>query len=86
MKNEIREMIERLKVKAELFLHNDIRAFVLDINDTYYFCDIVFVGEVYLVVQDFEGERAGTKTKLYWSDVVKIEEYKKKGVTNEAKN
>lgn len=78
MQNDIKQKIERLKIKAESFLENDIRAFVKDINNQFYFCDIVFVGDVYLVVQNFEGEKKGINSKLYWADVTLIEEYKEK--------
>jgi len=45
MENEIRNKIERWTIKAEAFLKNNTKAFIVDINNTYYFCDILFVGE-----------------------------------------
>ncbi len=80
MENELRDKIERFKIKAEGFLKEDIRAFIVDINDTYYFCDILFVGDIYLVVQGFKGARKLEKDRLFWSDVVKLEVYKEKEV------
>lgn len=77
MEEELRNKIERFKIKAEGFLKDNIKAFIVDINDTYYFCDIILVGENYLVVKDFRRE---DKERLFWADVVKFEEYKDKEV------
>ena len=78
MENEIRNKIERWKVKAEDFLKNNIKAFIVDVNDTYYFCEIIFVGDVSVHVYNFKGKRAGEKDRIYWADVLKFEEYKEK--------
>ncbi len=78
MENDIREKIERWKIKAETFLKNDTKAFVVDINDQYYFCDIIFVGEDCIHVQGFKGKLMAEKSRIYWSDVVKLEEYKER--------
>ena len=76
MENEIRDKIERFKIKAEGFLKDDTRAFIVDVNNTYYFCDIIFVGETTILIQNFKGPREGQKERLSWADVVKFEEYK----------
>jgi len=83
METDIREKLERLKIKAEEFLKDDTRAFIVDINDTYYFCDIILVGDNTLLVQNFKGKRANEQEKIYWADIVKLEEYKDKEVENE---
>ena len=83
METDIRERLERLKIKAEEFLKDDTRAFIVDVNDTYYFCDIILVGETTITVQNFKGPRANQQEKLYWADVVKLEEYKDKEVDDE---
>ena len=79
MKQELREMLERWKIKAEIFLKNDTRVFLVDTNDTYYWADLVYVGEDTVTVLPFEGEYKGIKKKLFWADVKKFEEYKEKG-------
>ena len=78
MENEIRTRIERWKVKAEDFLKNNIKAFIVDINDTYYFCEIIFVGDISVHVYNFKGKRIGEKDRIYWADVLRFEEYEKK--------
>lgn len=75
---ELREKIERWKIKAEGFLKNNTKAFIVDLNDTYYFCHIVFVGEDCIHVQHFEGSKKFEKERIYWADVIKFEEYKER--------
>ncbi len=79
MTDELREKLERLRIKAEGFLKTNTRAFIVDANDTYYFCDIIFAGEDTITVQNFKGIYAGIKKRLFWADVMKFEEYKEKG-------
>ena len=79
MPQELREMLERWKIKAEFFLKNDTRVFLVDMKDTYYWCDLVFVGEDTITVFPFEGIYKGIKKTLLWADVVKFEEYQEKG-------
>jgi hypothetical protein len=78
MDNGIQEKIERFKIKAEEFLKENNKCFIIDVLDNYYFCEILFVGENYLVVQDFKGLRKFEKTRLWWADVIKLVEYKEK--------
>lgn len=75
MEQGIKEKIERFKEKAETFLKNDIQAFIKDINDNYYFCDILSVGELKILIYNFAGKRQGKKDNLYWPDIVSLEEY-----------
>jgi len=76
----LKEKIDRFKIKAELFLKNNNKVFIIDIYDNYFFCDILFVGEDYLLVHGFDGVRKGEKDRILWADVVKIEPYKERGV------
>jgi len=78
MENDIRERLERFKIKAEEFLKDNIQAFIVDVNDTYYFCDIIFVGDTTVLIQNFKGPRINEQEKLFWADVLKFEEYKEK--------
>ena len=75
MEEKVKDKVERLKVKAELFLENNIRAFIKTIQNDYYFCDILVVGDLYLFVVDFDGKRKGEKSRLIWSDISEIYEY-----------
>lgn len=75
-KENIREKIKRLKVKAETFLKNDIRAFIKTYSGDYFFCDILIVGDIRLEVHNFIGKRKGTNSNIFWPDIISIEEYK----------
>lgn len=75
----IREKIERLKVKSEIFLNNNTKAFIKTISNDYYFCNILIVGEDYLYIYSFTGKRKGEKDRLIWTDISEIFEYKEEG-------
>lgn len=64
--------MERLKIKADYFLDNNIKAFIKDNYDTYYFCDILLVGEIYLTIYDFKRKE---KFRLMIIDLKDIKEY-----------
>jgi hypothetical protein len=76
MEQEKRAKIESYRLKAELFLEKNIKAFVKDINNSYYFCDILTIGELYLFVFDFKRQE---KFRIFWGDIMVFDEYKKRG-------
>ena len=76
---KVKEQIERLKGKAEVFLKNNTKAFIVDSLDNYYFCKIILVGEDYLYIENFRGKRAGERDRLVWFDVIRFEEYREEG-------
>lgn len=75
MTNEIRNTIERLRLKAEMLLSENSKTFIVDINDSYYFCDIIIVGENKISFKPFKGNDVGKVVTKYWADIVKVEEY-----------
>ncbi len=79
MTNELREKIERWTILAESLLKTNTRAFLVDTNDTYHWCDIIFVGEDTITIQPFKGINAGINRRFFWADVVKFEEYQEGG-------
>ncbi len=79
MTEEIRDRMERFRIKAEIFLKNDTKVFLVDINDTYYWADLILVTEDTVTVMSFDGEHKGIKKTLLWVDVVKFEAYKGRG-------
>lgn len=76
MEQGIKNKIEGLKEKSDFFLENNLRAFIKDKEDTYYFCYIVSVNNVHLIINNFAGKRVGISDKLLWIDVEDIKEYK----------
>lgn len=75
MEKELREKIERLRIKARQFLDNKIKSFIKDINGNYYFCDILDLNELFLHIYNFAGKRKGEVDDISWSDILLIERY-----------
>jgi len=73
-----KEKVERYKGKAEVFLKNNTKAFIVNINEDYFFCDILLIGEDYLYVRHFTGKKKGEKERIVWFDIIKFEEYEEK--------
>lgn len=73
-----KEKIERFRGKAEVFLKNNTKAFIVDINNDYYFCDILIVGDDYLYIQHFTGKKKGEKERILWYDIIKFDEYEER--------
>lgn len=73
------EKVKKYKEKAEYFLEYNIKAFIKDSNDQFYFCDILIVGETHLYIENFAGHRKGIKNKILWIDIEVFNEYKEKG-------
>lgn len=69
--------MERWKQLGEIFLKNNIKAFIKDIDGNFYFADMILVGDDTLTFQCFDPEhRRGKKFRLYWPLIVEFEEYK----------
>ncbi len=83
MDNKIQEKIERIKIKAELFFKEKINTFIIDINKTWYSCKIIKINDSFCLINNFEGDDVGITQKLYYSDIIKLDEYKKKEEMNE---
>lgn len=78
---EIRNKIERWKATAEIFLKNDTKVFVKDIDDNIYFADILLVCDDTLTIECFSPmHRRGQKFTIYWPLIVEFDEYKEREV------
>ena len=79
-KDRVDEKVERWKATAEIFLKNNIQAFVKDVSGDIYFCDILLVGDDALQVKCFgPNQRKDKKFNLYWPLIEEFGEYKEKG-------
>ena len=78
MEMDIKEKVERLRAKAEIFLADNLKAFIIDTSDNYYFCEIIFVGENCIHVQHFTGKKKFEKDRIFYPDIIKFEEYEKR--------
>jgi len=72
----IEHKIERLRKKAEILRDNNIKSFVKDYYLNYHFCFIEEVTSNWIIVEGFKGQRKGESTRIFWSDVYDIQEYK----------
>lgn len=77
----VKEQIERFKGKATIFLKNDIKAFIVNTSDDYYFCYITNIDENYVYVKHFTGKHEEEEDKILWFDIIKFEEYEEREAT-----
>jgi len=71
-------MIKRFKEKAQIFLDEDIRAFIITSDGDWNYCDIIVVGEKFCYVEHFGGHKIGTKQRIFYVDIIKFDEFKEK--------
>lgn len=68
--------ITELKKRAEIFLRNNIRVFIKDCYDNFYFAQIKEIFPDWVFVYNFKGNREGQNTRILWIDIVEINEYR----------
>ena len=68
--------IKEIKERAIIFLTNDIKIFIKDIYDNFYFAQIKEINKDWLYVSNFAGNRKGTNTRILWIDIQEINEYR----------
>ncbi len=72
----VRERIQQWKLTAEIFLKGNVRAYIKDVSNNIYFCDILLVGEDTITIRCFDPEqRRGDKVVLYWPLIAKFEKH-----------
>jgi len=76
----LKDKVERLRMKAKVFLDTNTKAFIVDINNNFYFCDIVVVDENFIKVFGFAGTRKDQGDKLFYVDILRFEEYEEQAV------
>ncbi len=75
--DSFKEKVERWKATAEIFLKEDKKIFIKDIEGNFYFADVILVGENTIMVQCFAPQqRQGEKITLYWTLISKLDEYR----------
>lgn len=76
---EIKEKIERWKVLAELWFNEGSKIFLKDLNNNWYWANIIIVGEDTLLIDCFAPtERVGHQ-KLYWAEISYFDKYREEG-------
>lgn len=77
MEQGIKEKMERWKILAEQYLKEDIKVFIKDIDNNWYFADILLVGDITLTIKCFAPEeRAGKTFYLEWALISKFDRYR----------
>jgi|6_EtaG_2_1085325.scaffolds.fasta_scaffold03328_9 hypothetical protein len=74
-KENLKQKIERFKAKAKIFLAENLKTFIEDINGDYYFCKILKVNDNYFVVKSFAGKRMREMDRIFFVDIIRFEEY-----------
>lgn len=69
---DMKMVIERLN----LFLKNNIKAFIIDRDNSYYFCYIKSINDVIVTIKNFDGKKAGTTEDILIADIKEIKLYK----------
>ena len=78
--DNVKAKINSWQLLADIFLKEDKRVFITDYSGSYYFADILLVGENTITISCFgPKDRAGQKFNLYWAAIQRFEEYKQKG-------
>ena len=75
---KISEQIERFKLRAELFLKENTKAFIIDARDDWHFCHISEVNENNIKVIEFTGKLKGQENFINWIDIIKFEEFRER--------
>jgi len=67
----------RWRELALIFLKEDKRVYIKDVNGNWFFGEILLVGEEMVYIQCFAPEqRAGERVRVYYPVIVKFEEFK----------
>lgn len=75
----IKENIERFKLRADLFLRENTKSFIIDARDNWHFCYIKKLSEDKIEVSEFSGKLTGQNNIINWIDIIKFEEFREGG-------
>lgn len=82
-KETIKEKIERWKILADSLFKSNSKCYAKDVYDTYYFADIILVGDETIEIECFAPQgKKGKRFTLRWINILKFDEYKDKGEKN----
>ena len=72
----VKERIEQWKLTAEIFLKDNVPAYIRDTSDNLYFCNILSTSENIIMVKCFGPEqRKDEKKEIYWSLISRFDKY-----------
>lgn len=71
----VKDKVERYRLKAEIFLDENIPAFIITINGDWNFCSIQKVNKHSIEVSHFAGKREGQTQRIIFIDIIQFDEY-----------
>jgi len=69
----ITDKMERLRLKAELFLSEDTPVFIKTYSNDWFWGDIIIVGEKKITIDNIRGKRKGIRDSLLFLDIDELE-------------
>ena len=77
--DNVKDKVERWKLLADVFMKNDSKVFIKQINGDLHFCNIFVIEDDSILVDNFAPiQRKGKREKIWWFEIEEFEEYKKK--------
>lgn len=73
---DIKQTIERWKILAESLINTNTKGFIVDINDTYHWCEILRFDDNKIVFKNFKGNNVGFFQDKFWAEIVRFDKYK----------
>jgi len=77
--DNLKEVIERWKILGKIFINNNSKVFIKELNGDLHFCYIKIIEDDYIIVDNFGPEQRRNKKdeKIYWAEIKRFEEYLK---------
>jgi len=77
--DKVKDKIERWKLLADVFIKNNSKVFIKNINGDLHFCILVLSGEDSILIDNFAPiQRKGKREKIWWFEIEEFEEYREK--------
>lgn len=74
----LKDMVERNKEKVKIFLQENTATFIENTSQDYFFCYIKEIHSNFIIVKGFAGRRKGETDKIYFLDILRLEEYEER--------
>lgn len=62
--------VDGIKEKAIFFKNNKINAYIKDVYDNFYFCNILEVSDIEIKIYNFSGKRIGSEDNILLIDII----------------
>ena len=75
---KVKDKVERWKLLADVFIKNNSKVFIKNINGDLHFCIILLNGEDSILVENFGPQQREKRDRIWWFEIEEFEEYKEK--------